>query len=86
MGTLGSYARDDLEMIVDGTSYPLANAESESFVGYQQVTLARVPPAGPTAMQFKLNRRDGKLRSERTDKTKPENRIRISSATLVIER
>ncbi len=86
VGVLGSYSQDDLEMTVDGTSYPLANAENESFVGYQQVKLARVPPAGTTAMQFKLNRRDGKLRSERTDKSKPENRIRISSATLVIER
>ena len=52
---------------------------------FQEVELKRLPSPGNTSFGFNLVHRDGTL-GERTDPAKPENRLRVSSVSIVIEK
>ena len=85
VGLLGSLPTDRLTMKVGEETFTLANATGVHRVRFQEVPLARPPAAGKTTLGFALVAREGKL-GERPAPDKYENRLRVSSASLVIER
>lgn len=80
VGLLGSQASDRIVMTVDGHAYELSPGTY-----FQEVGLKQPPTSPKITMSFKLLHREGKL-GTRPLKNKPENRLRISAASLVIER
>ena len=80
VGTLGSLETDRVTMTVGEDTYELAAGTY-----FREVDLERLPPPGKTSLTFKLVHRDGTL-GERLDPHKPENRLRVSSISIVIEK
>ena len=79
VGLLGSKASDRLTMTLGREAYPLAGGTY-----FQEVDLGHLPTAGTTTLDFTLVHREGKLGSRDSDG--PENRLRVSSVSLVIEK
>lgn len=80
IGTLGSLPSDRLMMTIGEDTYELAAGTY-----FREVELKRLPSPGNTSFGFNLVHRDGTL-GERTDPAKPENRLRVSSVSIVIEK
>ena len=80
VGTLGSLATDHMTMTVGEDTYDLATGTY-----FREIELKRLPSPGYTSLGFNLVHRYGTL-GERTERTKPENRLRVSSVSIVIEK
>jgi len=60
-------------------------ATSAAGTYFREVDLERLPVPGKTSLAFNLVHRDGTL-GERLDPHKPQNHLRVSSISIVIEK
>jgi len=80
VGLLGSEPSDHIVMTVGGHSYQLAAGTY-----FQEVPIAPLPRPGTTTLSFDLLHREGNL-GERPSEGAAQNRLRVSSAAIVIEK
>ncbi len=80
VGLLGSQPSDRIVMTVGGHRYQLAAGTY-----FQEVPIAPLPKPGTTTLSFDLLHREGNL-GERPSERAAQNRLRVSSAAIVIEK
>jgi hypothetical protein len=69
-----------MTLTLNGATYDLAAGTY-----FQEVKLDRLPTVGRNVLIFTLSHREGTL-GERPEDDRPENRLRVSSASLVLEK
>ena len=79
VGLLGSCSSDRMIMTIGKDTYQLASGTY-----FQEVKLRRVPAVGRVTLDFCLLHREGTL-GERPAEDQPQNRLRVSSVSIVTE-